>query len=74
LFILTVDDDRIVMLRHQAFHRGKRINDRRDSKFEFAKKLIHDAGEFLIRAEKKSLVTHDEPIVGRPVSTGKLRA
>ena len=74
LFVLAVNDNCIVMLRHQTFYRGKRVADGRHGEFEFTEELAYDPGEFLISAEKESLVTHDEPIVGRPVSTGKLRA
>ena len=52
LLILTVDDDCVIVLRHQTFYRRKRINDGRNGEFELAEKLAYDPGKLLISAEK----------------------
>jgi hypothetical protein len=50
LFVLAVDDDGVIVLRHQTFYGGKRLIDWRNGKLKFTEELTYDPGEFLIRA------------------------
>ena len=61
------------MLAHQLFYGGEGLDAGIHAKLKLAKDLRHRAGNFFVRTEEKSLVTHTKTIVGTPVRSGKLR-
>ena len=73
LLVVAIDDNRIVVLRHQLLDCCERIAERVNREIGFAEQLAYDAGMFFIRAEQDSLVTHNEAIVVTGMGTSKLR-
>ena len=51
LLVVTVDDDRVVVLGHQLLDRGKRLIAGLDMEFQFTQNLADYAGRFFVRAE-----------------------